>query len=355
MQVKQTISLPDCIAKMRITLDGYTKDIYMTTEQVLQDNSLQKEPVFFEEFGAKLCALRKIQELKLEDIARKIKLSERTLLSIEDGRQIDLPHTVYAKGFVRTYARFLGMPEEEIAEGLSLIFPVEEDEKTIPLHILKPHKKSALISTIAFLLLLAILAVSGWYIYSNIISPSAKQPDTPTTQPAQLDSQADVQANIVLSETEKERDLDTTEPKQTNNIATATPDSADSADSELKETEGTQNSNSDVEGSIYFQSGLGVTKKSETQEQTSAIVPSKKHRVVITATKECWIKATSDSRDERPFNLPVNQSGVFTFDKFLKLRLGNAAGVKIRYNGRDFPIVAGTSNTIDLVFPPSNN
>lgn len=331
----------------------------MGNEQTLQDEDIQKDAMTFEKLGAKLYALRQTRSLELKDVARHIKLSKRTLLSIEEGRQEDLPHTVYAKGFIRTYARFLGMPEDEIAESLNIVFPSEEEEQIALSGIIKPPKKSGPIGTIVLLLLLAVLAVGGWSVYSNIINPSDGQPSAPShsnNQPVQLSPQAEVPAEIVPSETEEVEILDTTESSQVANLEIVTPKSTDF---EVEETNLVQNSNAtaaaynsntDVDGPIYFESGRGLTALAGVQEP-SASVATKKYRVVITAIEECWIRATTDGRNEQQFNLPKNQSSVFTFDTSLRIRLGNVAGVNIRYNGVDFTIPSG-GNTRDLVFPP---
>ena len=109
----------------------------------------------FEELGASLQLLRQSKGLQLDDIARNIKLSERTLTSIEAGRVDDLPHAVYAKGFVRTYAKYLGMPEEELNAALQAAFPVDENEVNAPpVALFKPQRKSNKLGTFVLLIFL---------------------------------------------------------------------------------------------------------------------------------------------------------------------------------------------------------
>lgn len=352
----------------------------MVNEQEHQSGSVRDETALFGELGARLRALRQSKGLELADAARHIKLSERTLLSIEEGRQGDLPHTVYAKGFVRTYAQLLGMPEAEIGETLNAVFPPEEEEYSAPVILMKPARKSSPVGTIIILLLLAILAIGGWYVYSNVISKGSEEqpaapaatsaPAAPAAHAASADSEADARANLANFDSQPSPEsLRTSDPAETD-----MPDQASSAADRQTDTSspvsagddtaasGSQagtaggGANADVEGPIYFESGRGLTGDgTDGQAQAVASTGAKKHRVVVTATEECWIKATTDKGDERPFNLPKNQSSVFTFDEFLKLRLGNAAGVKIRYNGRDFPIPASGGNTRDMVFPPRDS
>jgi cytoskeletal protein RodZ len=58
------------------------------------------------------------KELGLEQISRETKISARLLEAIEKDRFDLLPGGVFAKSFVRQYARFLGLEEEEVAAEL---------------------------------------------------------------------------------------------------------------------------------------------------------------------------------------------------------------------------------------------
>ena len=312
----------------------------------------------FEELGARLRALRQSRGYNLEDAANQIKLSERTLASIEEGRQSDLPHTSYAKGFVRTYARFLGMSDEEIAESLATAFPVEEEDLP-PVRILRQPKKQG--NTYVILLVLCLLAAGGWYAYSKILSKSSEYTAVPPVQNSSVSAEMAAANNPDEPEKKVTAGEGTAENMKAENLEpeTASGEQAAGAESEKPDSGPSSHpeaeiSEPDVEGPVYFESGRDVKENESESAQPGTAAPGKKHRVVITATEECWIKAITDKGDERPFNLPKNQSSVFTFDKFLKLRLGNVAGVKIRYNGRDFPIPPG-SNTRDLVFPPEGD
>lgn len=308
----------------------------------------------FEELGASLQSLRRLKGLELDDIARNIKLSVRTLTSIEAGKTDELPHTVYAKGFVRTYAKYLGMPEEELNAALLEAFPVDENEVNAPpVALYTQQRKSSKLGTIIVLFFLALLALGAWYVYSNVISKNQDPPAAPATNTSsQSTAPAQANSSTMLAGQDNPASNSTQSLLEKNFGAGATleaspTDGAISA--EAANPEPTDNipvaNNSDVEGAVFFDS-------SAQDQSTGGRAAVKKFRVVVTATQECWLKATTDSGDERQFNLPKNQSSVFTFDKFLKLRLGNAAGVKIRYNGRDFPIPADRGNTRDLVFPP---
>ena len=56
---------------------------------------------------------RKRQSLTLEEVARATKIREEFLSAIEGGDHKKLPSSAYAYGFVRNYAKFLGLPVEK--------------------------------------------------------------------------------------------------------------------------------------------------------------------------------------------------------------------------------------------------
>jgi cytoskeleton protein RodZ len=61
------------------------------------------------------------KDLSLEQISRETKISARLLEAIEKDRFELLPGGVFAKSFVRQYARFLGLDEEEMAAEMEKV------------------------------------------------------------------------------------------------------------------------------------------------------------------------------------------------------------------------------------------
>lgn len=75
--------------------------------------------------GAQFREERKRQNLTIEEIAKATKIREEFLNAIESGEYKKLPGASYAYGFVRNYAKFLGLPVERSLA----IFRREFDEK----------------------------------------------------------------------------------------------------------------------------------------------------------------------------------------------------------------------------------
>jgi cytoskeletal protein RodZ len=63
--------------------------------------------------GQKLQEARLEKCLSLDEVAQQTKIRYNFLSAIEKGEYSKLPSVAYAQGFVRNYARFLGLPEKE--------------------------------------------------------------------------------------------------------------------------------------------------------------------------------------------------------------------------------------------------
>jgi len=66
-----------------------------------------------ESFGARLRRTREEKGFTLAFVAEKIKVSRTTLLALEAGRLADLPAPVYVRGFIRSYARAIGVADAD--------------------------------------------------------------------------------------------------------------------------------------------------------------------------------------------------------------------------------------------------
>lgn len=62
--------------------------------------------------GEKLRQLREDRRLRVYDLSRKINVKDAYINALENGNYDLLPTKVYVKGFVRSYARYFGVPEE---------------------------------------------------------------------------------------------------------------------------------------------------------------------------------------------------------------------------------------------------
>src|SRR5205814_6694063 len=64
-------------------------------------------------FGERLKRERELRSITLDEIANSTKIGTRMLHALEDEEFSKLPGGIFNKGFVRAYARYLGLDEEQ--------------------------------------------------------------------------------------------------------------------------------------------------------------------------------------------------------------------------------------------------
>jgi cytoskeletal protein RodZ len=95
-----------------------------------------------EKVGEILRRTRDTRQISLEEVAKKTKISMRFLTALEKADYKILPSDVFVRGFLRSYARTLGLDPEEIVElykqeqGIAASRADEENVKPLPLFLL---------------------------------------------------------------------------------------------------------------------------------------------------------------------------------------------------------------------------
>ncbi|MCL5019523.1 MAG: helix-turn-helix domain-containing protein [Patescibacteria group bacterium] len=74
---------------------------------------------------------RNKKKISLDEVYIKTKISQRVIALLEEDKFNELPNPSYAKYFIRTYAKFLGLNPEEIA---SKIYPSKKSDYQTHIH-----------------------------------------------------------------------------------------------------------------------------------------------------------------------------------------------------------------------------
>ncbi len=114
--------------------------------------------------GEKLYEERIRRGLSLEEVAKATKIRQSFLSNIEKGEYKKLPSGTYAHGFVRNYARFLGLPENELLALFKREYDEEKFQKVLPDGLLRksdfPLKRIKFAQTFKILILVFIVLVA---------------------------------------------------------------------------------------------------------------------------------------------------------------------------------------------------
>jgi cytoskeleton protein RodZ len=93
------------------------------------------------EIGSSLREARERQELELSQVERDTRIRTRYLQALEDERFDRLPAPAYAKGFLRTYADYLGLDAQRFVDEYNThLAPAEEPRAAAPVRIRRPGR-----------------------------------------------------------------------------------------------------------------------------------------------------------------------------------------------------------------------
>jgi cytoskeletal protein RodZ len=126
--------------------------------------------------GQKLKEQRITKGLTIEQVSKETKIRVSYLSAIEKGEYQKLPASTYIHGFVRNYAKYLGLPEQEILAIFRREYDEEKAFAVLPKGLVKedfPIRRIKLADTAKIIVLLVIILL-GYILFQYrfaIISP----------------------------------------------------------------------------------------------------------------------------------------------------------------------------------------
>jgi len=115
--------------------------------------------------GARLRAAREARQLGLDNVAAELKLDVAVVRALENDDRQHLPAAIFVQGYLRSYARLVGLPEQELVRDYAA------DQGALPpLTVRRIHSKrpllrlpsGALLRNLVLVLLLAIMLWLAW-------------------------------------------------------------------------------------------------------------------------------------------------------------------------------------------------
>ncbi|MDO8672846.1 MAG: DUF4115 domain-containing protein [Dehalococcoidia bacterium] len=146
--------------------------------------------------GDTLRDARQRLKLSLDDVESATRIRKKYLIALEQEDFVRLPALIYARGFARTYAVFLGLDADAIADEV----PDSPEPTSLEpaLHVTKEPR--AIGSWLVVALILAIVGAVGFYLYQQglampvepevavieILTPTAVPTTTPSPVPTKV-------------------------------------------------------------------------------------------------------------------------------------------------------------------------
>jgi cytoskeleton protein RodZ len=163
----------------------------------------------FRHIGAELNAARLERGLQINEIAHLLRISKGYLKNLEAGEFDQLPGPTYVSGYLRTYAREIGLDPTEITQRYRALLGAGEDrpQYSFPVDKQRPQRSGAMMASIV--VIFAVAGYGGWYalgkpdVISSIMQDTqpeivaAPQVETTVTEPDNLGSADAEQPELV--------------------------------------------------------------------------------------------------------------------------------------------------------------
>jgi cytoskeleton protein RodZ len=156
-------------------------------------NPQVQEPSSETGLGGRLVKAREARGLTLAVVAHKLRLSAATLQALESNRYEDLPEPIFVRGYLRAYARLLGMDMETFVAEYDrvvgtpgpVLAPIPRVRRQATARV--PHFRGA-----AALIVVAVVILFGFWWYSRLQHDVPAQSRTPSPEVEQPTSPASV-------------------------------------------------------------------------------------------------------------------------------------------------------------------
>lgn len=286
-----------------------------------------------ESFGEKLKREREQRKISLDEVSVATKIGTRFLRALEENRFDQLPGGIFNKGFIRAYARHLGMNEEQaVADYLEAtgenkpkeVAPNTTNEEPFPLHVPeeKPRGEAAAQvpwGFLAILLLVVAIGFAAWGFYSR--NPKAEP--TVVAAPTTTTTKTTVRPPV---------------PDSAMKMTAPSPPNSDIAD-KSKVIAASQRSVSPVPPAA------GTLDTSQALPSASGAFT-----VQITAREDCWITVTADGQQVLQDTLIAPFQKSVEARKEIVIRAGNMGALNLSFNGKPVPAQGDYGEVKTLTF-----
>jgi len=291
--------------------------------------------------GSLLAAARKKQNKSVDEIAAELNLSITQIKTIELDQSEGLPEPTYVRGYIRSYARLLGLDAEDVLKSyLNPNWRKSSSLDEMPKGIANADEASGkgFFTAGKVITLLLILCIAAFLWFSGILSNLFNSPD-----------ESNVGSNqSTLQQTEDPTSTLNSSSLVSNDNAVLPESSAVSNSSQVSaiQTDGVtgviESDNADGEATTNTQENSveGDVQSAVTSVEDAQVVdnqPSAAHNLVLNFIETCWVDIR-DSNDKRLAykSYYAGEELSVSNDGRLNVFLGNADGVKATYNGEPF-------------------
>jgi cytoskeleton protein RodZ len=266
--------------------------------------------------------------LSVEQVVEITRLRKHFVEALENEEWDNLPHGVFVRGFIKSYAHIVGLDEKR---ALSLYEKSSHTESLIPKPLVKPSK--ARIGPILFLatLIVGIAVLILWILYPFSINSPPQPVTVPSSEPRR---EPPIDFKAVESEPGKpEAEV---EPEKAPEAPEVTP-------AEIPQKAQTPEVNS---------SAVEAKEQSTSNEQEPGEVLDRTRLVLTGHVKErTWIRICVDDQEPKEYIFQPGSRPQWKGVRGFNILIGNAAGIEFDLNGETYENLGELGKVVRLKLP----
>lgn len=277
--------------------------------------------------GVLLQSAREQHGLSIDDISNRLRLSPRQIKALENDDFASLPEAMITRGFIRNYARLLGMDAEPLLQAYRAFVPSSDSPRAISIQsenilISGSNKRPRLMYMLASLVIA--LLVGAWLIYVDYV-------------PEQSTQQAAKPVSATKAETVAEPDAKTESGTYTESLPMAALPAAERAQEGTATEVAAQASpvQPEVKPAPAAPAVAGVAATTSSASNPTPAREKALAKLKFTFSDHTWVSVT-DRNNKEIFNKTkaAGSEDAVEGEPPFKVVIGNAAGSKLVYNDK---------------------
>jgi cytoskeleton protein RodZ len=287
-------------------------------------------------FGAQLKLEREKQGVTLEEISLTTKIGTRMLRALEEEHFDQLPGGIFNKGFIRAYARCIGMDEDQAiadylaATGASPLSNKFENNDQAPILEPPPREDNSAASlpwgAFAVVLLIVALGFAAWGFYSRESERTARDATTPAANSSSTTSAAGAETSV--EKPAEPADSSSTTPQ---------PDQQPVATKSMAETTAAPVASVPASTPLVAQSQLIASTNPPLQ-------------LIVRAREDSWLSVSVDGEIVTRTLLTAPAQKSIRAQNEIVVRAGNVGALDFEFNGKKLPTQGDYGEAKTLTF-----
>jgi len=322
----------------------------------LNHNNEETEAAEEISLGRLLKKSREERNIELEEAFKATRIRRQILEALENERWDQLPSAIFVKGFLKTYADFLGLDKKTVLELYERTIPIEKGKseplnqvslgtKRWPLILIFAVLALALIVSIIFLARKDISIVDKFYQYMGTQEPVAEEP-TPVPEEAEFPPAPAAEEKQVPDRGEMQP-WDTEDDYEFPSVGMAESEEEPPSVSSEDETDEVQ----EVVDELEPGPEMDLTERAQPEQNKQEQPVSPQFTLTANVKKRTWIAIYVDDQPVKEYLFQPGETFTWKADQGFDILVGNAGGIDLILNGKEIGPLGKEGKVVRVKLP----